>query len=120
MNIVAKLITLVKEHQKEIFMAFCIVLIAFIGYNLGKLNALSKTPITITGGQADVFSATEIVTKPKNSNPIDKRVVASKNSDKYHFTWCSGAKRIKEENKIWFENESAAQTAGYTKAGNCN
>ncbi len=46
-------------------------------------------------------------------------VVASKNSTKYHLPWCSGAKTIKEENKIWFTSEEKAIAAGYTKAGNC-
>jgi hypothetical protein len=46
-------------------------------------------------------------------------VVASKNSDRYHLPWCSGAKTIKEENKIWFASEEKAIAAGYTKAGNC-
>ena len=113
-------------HQKDIFLAFCIVLISIISFNLGKIGALKKTPITITPGQsqADVYSA--VGDKDTAENPakpqavIDRRVVVSKNSDKYHFTWCSGAKRIKEENKIWFADEATAQTAGYTKAGNCN
>lgn len=104
-------------------MVFCVALMSFISFNLGKLNALKKTPVTITGEKADVYSASNQTGGIKtNQKPalIDKRVVASKNSDKYHFTWCSGAKRIKEENKIWFANEATAQAAGYTKAVNCN
>lgn len=46
-------------------------------------------------------------------------VVGSKNGSKYHLPRCSGANAIKEENKIWFASESAAQAAGYTRAGNC-
>ncbi len=46
-------------------------------------------------------------------------VVGSKNGSKYHLPRCSGANSIKEENKIWFASESAAQAAGYTRAGNC-
>jgi len=126
MNILTKLLTRVKMHQKDIFLAFCIVLISIISFNLGKIGALKKPPITITPSQsqADVYSA--VGDKDTAENPakpqavIDRRVVVSKNSDKYHFTWCSGAKRIKEENKLWFETEAAAQAAGYTKAGNCN
>lgn len=123
MNILTKLWTWVKSRQKDIFLLFCMALIAVTGYNLGKINALKKTPITITGGEADVYSASSQTGKIKTGQKpavIDKRVVVSKNSDKYHFTWCSGAKRIKEENKIWFETEAAALAAGYTKAGNCN
>lgn len=46
-------------------------------------------------------------------------VVVSKNGTKYHFPWCAGAGQIKEENKIWYATEKDAQSAGYTKAGNC-
>jgi len=116
----------VKLRQKDIFLVFCMVLISVTSFNLGKIGALKKTPITIMPdqSQADVYSA--VGDKNTAENPakpqavIDRRVVVSKNSDKYHFTWCSGAKRIKEENKIWFETEAAAQAAGYVKAGNCN
>ncbi len=126
MNIVSKIGDWVKVHQKDIFLLFCIVLISFISYNLGRIGALKKTPITITDGQdqkADVYSATgakKTGVKTTTAPVLDKRVVVSKNSDKYHFTWCSGAKRIKEENKMWFADEAAAIAAGYTKAGNCN
>jgi hypothetical protein len=46
-------------------------------------------------------------------------VVGSRSGTKYHFPWCSGAKSIKTENKIWFASEAEALSAGYTKAGNC-
>ncbi|MCR4274801.1 MAG: hypothetical protein NUW02_02000 [Candidatus Campbellbacteria bacterium] len=46
-------------------------------------------------------------------------VVVSKNGTKYHFPWCAGAGQIKEENKVWYASEKDAQSAGYTKAGNC-
>jgi len=52
---------------------------------------------------------------------VDLRVVVSKSASSklYHFTWCSGAKRIKEENKVWFNTEAEAVAAGYSLAGNC-
>lgn len=46
-------------------------------------------------------------------------LVGSKNSTKYHFPWCSGAKRIKQENLISFSSYEEARAAGYTPAGNC-
>ncbi|MBI5005006.1 MAG: hypothetical protein HZC03_00115, partial [Candidatus Lloydbacteria bacterium] len=45
--------------------------------------------------------------------------VASKNGTTYHFPWCSGAIRIKEENKVWFATKEAADRAGSHPAGNC-
>src|SRR3989344_4759997 len=125
MNILAKMLNLVKLHQKDIFLGFCIVLISTISFNLGRINALHKTPIKITG-EANVYQATignSTSNNPKTSptKPRGPRVVVSKASTtkKYHFTWCAGAKQIKESNKLWFETESLAQQAGYTLAGNC-
>jgi hypothetical protein len=39
--------------------------------------------------------------------------VASKNSKIYHRPDCKYAKRIKEENKIWFRSDEEAAEAGY-------
>ena len=48
-----------------------------------------------------------------------KVYVGSKNSDKFHLPECSGAKRIKEENQIWFSSKDEALAAGYLPAANC-
>jgi len=45
--------------------------------------------------------------------------VGSKTGKIYHLPWCSGAKRIKEENKIWFSSKTEAEQSGYAPAGNC-
>jgi methylphosphotriester-DNA--protein-cysteine methyltransferase len=45
--------------------------------------------------------------------------VASKTGKKYHLPWCTGAKNIPENNKIWFNSIDEAKKAGYTPALNC-
>jgi len=45
--------------------------------------------------------------------------VGSKNGNKYHFPWCSGAKRISSKNAVWFSTKAEAERAGYTPASNC-
>lgn len=107
------------------------MLVAIISFNLGKINALHQVPIKISDG-ANIYKAVSGITSqpttqkgisatPKPKQPADTRVVASKNSNpkKYHFTWCSGAKRIKPENQIWFASAAEAEKAGYVLAGNC-
>ena len=136
----------VKSRQYHIFLATCIGLISIISYNLGQINSLKKTPVSIkesAGLKADIFDATHnqpirraqgpgfIEGQPTandTGNPnikapsqkLDTRVVVSKNSDKYHYSWCSGAKRIKPENQIWFTSAQEAENRGYVLAGNCN
>lgn len=126
MNILAKIINAVKKYQKDVFLGFCIILISIIGFNLGRINALRKTPIKITG-EANVYQATagnSVLTNKKATpaQPKDPRVVASKasSSKKYHYSWCASGKRITQKNQFWFETDVAAQKAGYTLAGNCN
>ena len=40
--------------------------------------------------------------------------IASKNSKIYHLPDCSYAKKIKDENKIWFKSAKEAEKAGYS------
>lgn len=143
----SKFINFIKSYQYYIFLVICIILISFTSYNLGRIHALQKTHLQITESgvestteslqeqpktKASTFSATkkpQISNRPQpatsNKKPVakvlDTRVVVSKKSKshKYHYTWCSGAKRIKEENKIWFNSAQEAESGGYTLAGNC-
>lgn len=121
------------DFMPNLFILACIILISIISYNLGQINSLKKTPIQLI--DANIFNQTTVKpisgSVPKSATrvgesvkqvvptPRDPRVVTSKNSDKYHYSWCASGKKIKEENKVWFENETAAQAAGYTLAGNC-
>lgn len=104
------------------------VLISLLSFQLGKISGPADEPIKIEQGSILEIQNSEI--KSQNlSNPetesggevrLDFRVVVSKNSNKYHFLWCPGAKQIKEENKIYFNSEEGATAAGYVLAGNCS
>lgn len=124
-----------KTYQYHLFLVVCIGLISFISFNLGKISSNDKGEIRV--GEANVYSA---ISKEDNSlvgstgspqassepsprataKPLDMRVIVSKNSDKYHYTWCASANRIKEENKIWFNSDKEAEARGYILAGNCS
>lgn len=110
------------------FLGGCIALVAIISFNIGKINALRQIPLKISDG-ANIYKALSnfpaenlggqaATSKPQ---PTDLRVVVSKKSSfkKYHFSWCSGAKRIKQENQIWFNSAQEAVSGGYSLAGNC-
>ena len=131
-NMLSKFLQLIKTCQYHIFLAACIGLISLISYNFGQINSLKKTPISVKGSadlKADIFDAVnpklETLNPEQSQNTksqpqkLDTRVVVSKNSDKYHYSWCSGAKRIKAENQIWFNSAQEAESRGYVLAGNC-
>jgi len=89
------------------------------GFDMG-----SKVDLA-TNTRKDENISPELNLKPSNayikpSSNVVKSVVASKKGSKYHFPWCVGASQIKEENKVWYENEEEAIRAGLEKAKNCN
>lgn len=95
----------------------------------------SECPLTIDISRSEAFILATSSNATSVQNSVEKKikpqktevsivnreggVVVSKNGTKYHFPWCAGAGQIKEENKVWFRTEVDAQSAGYTKAGNC-
>jgi len=66
-----------------------------------------------------IDNSASVIKKEIGEGQVGGKYVASKNGSKYHFPWCSGATRMKEENKIWFETKEAAEKAGYGPAANC-
>jgi hypothetical protein len=45
--------------------------------------------------------------------------VASKSGKLYYTASCSGAKRILDKNKVWFDTAGDAEKSGYTRATSC-
>ncbi|MDO8600103.1 MAG: hypothetical protein Q7R73_00590 [bacterium] len=126
----------VKEYarasQKDLFLAGLIFLVSIGSFGLGRLSAIwpEKEPIRISQtagisgpavGLGEVVGTGDFI-KPNDSAPspiLSGKYVASKNGTAYHYPWCSGAKRIKEENKIWFQTKEEAESRGYKPAANC-
>jgi len=106
---------------EDIGLILIILLVAFASFGLGRLSATdtSSPPITIQSASTFGAIATTVQGVEMAATIPEGGYVASKNSDKYHLPWCSGAKRISEKNKIWFANKTEAEAAGYTPAGNC-
>ncbi|HEY4502652.1 MAG TPA: hypothetical protein VJH21_02365 [Candidatus Paceibacterota bacterium] len=106
----------------ELFVVLLIVLIGLMSFGLGRLSALEKgrTHVRIIDPVAQRASVLEQNSNGSTSDTVSSgSFVGSKNGSKYHFPWCSGAQRIKEENKIWFSTKEEAERAGYTPAANC-
>jgi len=96
-----------------------------LAFGLGRLSLSSaRQPITIELPSAAVAdTAADPRSSLTNNLNIVKNesgeVVASRQGSKYHYPWCSGAKRIKPENLISFPSAAAARAAGLTPAANC-
>ena len=128
-----RLLEKIKERQSDIILSAVIILITVISFQSGKILALKN------GGEAgievkeapteEIFGGTaDNVGPPAGEAGLDNfkkvnigigTVIASKNSNKYHFSWCAGASKISDKNKITFPTEAAAIAAGLTLASNC-
>ena len=76
-------------------------------------NTASSAPTGVGNGAA-------VITAPVPKAASTGSYVASKSGSKYYKTTCSGAKRIKEANKVYFASVEEAAAAGYSPAANCN
>jgi hypothetical protein len=72
------------------------------------------------GGPAAAIQALAPAKAPEVPvEPEPQVYMASKNGTKYYLPTCGTAKRIKEENRIWFATKEEAEAAGYGPAANC-
>ena len=113
-----------KIGLEEVF-SVILVLTCLTSFGLGRLSVpktLETDTVSIIG---NVSSYEEIGGSEKgggygSSYSTGGAYVASRSGTKYYLPTCSGASRIKEENKIWFNSESEAENAGFTKSSTCN
>lgn len=131
----------VGDNKADLLAALIIVLVSIASFGLGRLSAIwpAKKPIQITqewdGGLSGATTSQGVRSPSGGQNrpqetplgqggvigsiPDGMQYVGSKSGSAYHYPWCSGAQRIKEENKIWFATKEEAAAKGYKPAGNC-
>lgn len=107
----------IKESEEDIYMTLIVIIVGIIGFGLGRLSKIEerKTPIIIKNEAVAEKSLTNEAYRPITSG----QYVASKTGSSFYFPWCSGARRIKEANMVWFKSKEEAISRGYTPAGNC-
>jgi hypothetical protein len=112
-----------EDNKQDLFIAAVIFLVGLASFGLGRLSILwpKKEPLVIEEfGQKAAPLIKSTASKESSAVILSKgKYVASKNGTAYHFPWCPGALRIKEENKIWFQTKEEAESRGYKPAGNC-
>lgn len=119
------------ENKTDLCVALAIFFVGMASFGLGRLSVLwqPKTPLIIEENQNKESIHTESTKNDTSASFSDSKssaaiiqgkYVASKSGTAYHYPWCSGAQRIKEENKIWFDTKEEAEKKGYKPAGNCS
>lgn len=111
----------------DLYVVLVIILVGGASFGLGRLSMIESTraPVEIQYEEGQLVSQGANVAKSTSRKEAllpsaSGQYVASRNSTKYHFPWCAGAQRIKEENKIWFDSKEEATRAGYSPAANCD
>ena len=97
----------------DLFILILLVLVASTSFSFGYLAGKDTS-------KQEVFIDTSAAVYEATVREGDKRFVGSITGTKYHLPSCSGAKRIKEENKVWFATKEDAELAGYGPAANCD
>lgn len=111
-------------HASDLFVTGVIFLIGIGSFGLGRLSVVlpKKEPLRIQEPQEGNSPLSESNIRQSTTGIIPNSkgtLVGSKSGTAYHFPWCPGALKIKEENKIWFADKKEAEAKGYHPAGNC-
>lgn len=114
---------------RKLFLALLIILTASLSFGIGRLSVSGEKESMrieydeLFGTQSQPTMDKSLQQAAASATIISPNsiggVVASKNGSRYHYPHCSGAKQIKEENKLFFASSRAAEAAGYTLAANC-
>jgi hypothetical protein len=123
-------------QDDTVYIAVLLCLVGLVSFGLGRMsvarvanqdNAPAKIQIMASSSilvpqpsplitLPEAAQAASVVTVPAvHMGPY----VGSKSGTKYYLETCSGVKRIKEANKVFFSSVQDARAAGYTPAANC-
>jgi len=120
-----------RAHQNKVILTIGGVLLAIASFGAGRLTVLEKSePVVIEDPVEQVSQCPKCAVNKETADDAEEEdedeeeveqgdYVASKNGSKYYLTTCSGANRIKEENKVWFDTVDEAKAEGYEPAKNC-
>lgn len=123
-----------KMYREEVLLSFIVFLVALGSFGLGRLSVSEqREPIRIIEPQEKESMSTSVSASPSPRvspqtqtaavsavmTKQSEEVIASKNGSVYHFPWCAGAQKMKEENKVIYASAVEAKAAGLRPAANC-
>ena len=107
------------DNRNDLVTASIIFFTGLSGFGLGRLSVDLKPNPPLSVIQPTDEQQHVNTTSSNDAVANNNMVVASRNGTTYYYSWCSGIKRIKEENKIRFPTKEEAEKAGLKLAGNC-
>ncbi|OHA81526.1 MAG: hypothetical protein A2675_03605 [Candidatus Yonathbacteria bacterium RIFCSPHIGHO2_01_FULL_51_10] len=118
-KIKGSVVPVLHRHRGDIFVGAIILLVAFVGFGLGRLSVTPQTLSPAAPSGVTQNASVAVAANTPVSDGAEQRVVASKSGSRYHLPDCPGALQISDSNKVWFASRSEAEKAGYTPASNC-
>lgn len=107
-------------RSNKYFAGAVLILVFLIGLGIGLLIRENQaTPIVIDKNMKIGLPAQKNFVAQKNNNGMSGNFLASINGKAYYPKDCTAAKKIKEENIIWFTTKQEAEAQGYKPAQNC-
>ena len=125
---------LASQKGKDILVILIVFFVGIGSFSLGKLSAggdkglkisHSSTKTHTTKQSLITAQAVQFLEQNKELDKIDfdknntKKFFASSRGKKYYPLDCSAGKSIKASNRVYFESESQAQSAGYELSSSC-
>lgn len=98
------------------------IMVVLVGINIYLYSYLSglgqnlPKPVIFESKICPKTAHVEVVQKAINQAG---NLVASKNGTRFYYIWCTGANRIKAENRRYFDTIDEALKEGYKPASNC-
>ncbi len=118
---------------KRYFLALVIVLVAILGFGVGKLSGQGSragvsinydpsllkdpAPASPVSTSADTSQTSSVIAATIPVQSAKGAVFASVNGKRYYYPGCSNT--ISEKNKVTFATAAMAESAGYTLSANC-
>jgi hypothetical protein len=114
----------------RIFVVGLVLLLGIGGFGLQKLYTIEhgREAVSIENTISTTTPPRGLGTPPFQGGVADGggghstttgKYVAARGGTVYYLPTCSGAKRISDKNKIWFDTKAEAEKFGYKPAQNC-
>jgi len=113
--------------EKDVFIVIFFIASVIISFNLGRIS--EKEDLARVRLEQSLIPQKRLADIQKEENlslkdtpqkeGSSQNIWGSKSGTKFYYAWCSGASRIKEENRVYYSSQEDALKAGRTLASSC-
>lgn len=101
-----------------VFASFLLFLGVFFTYSISSAEHAREGSLRVISNPT-ALGVEDLAVNEGESTVIKGKYLASRSGSFYYLPACSGAKRIKEKNIVWFQTREDAESRGLRPATNC-